>query len=456
MENPLLRRIARPKQPETNRYEVFDLRNNPFPLDPGLSPSSDDPRVNGSIYNDELFIDQQNRLDQLLIPGNNGECSIAFLMDHATRRGKGIGKSAFLKHQRDRITADFGWQASKGKALLFAVHVAPPPACRKFWEFCRVITETMIEQDILIMALWRLRALSAVIPEEVLKDIGQASEWPKTIGNDSWLQKKGVDVFFTLHRTIRDKLMAAGVRMELADILSRAQNSVTLGSQLFSTLSDSRWRRDGSRIVFDDFVRLFEAAEFTRGLLLIDEVEKIVYHQNIGERRLFVESLRYCLFDADFANSKNKFYGILLTIHPGIQEILLSHWNAAGLDRFAPLAEPNAQETTIYFPPLDKKMAIPLVKVYLDYFRISQSKKGTIAPFKEDALIEALIKSGGVPGPMLRLLHRVIDHAIELGQSTISRSVVDKLYSISDRMEPREAIEEEILPPTKVDLTKKE
>jgi hypothetical protein len=456
MENPLLRRIVRSEQSETNRYETFNLRNNPFPLDPGLSPSSDDPRVNGSIYNEELFLDKQNQLDQLLIPGNNGACSIAFLMDYATRRGRGIGKSAFLKHQRNRITADFGWQASKGKALLFAVHVMPPPACRKFWEFCRVITEAMVEQDIIIMALWRLRALSGIIPNEILKDMGQASEWPETIGNDSWLQAKGVDVFFTLHRTIRDKLIAAGVRMELAEILCRAQNSVTLGSQLFSILTDSRWRRDGSRIVFDDFVRLFEAAEFIRGLLLIDEVEKIIYHQNIGERRLFVESLRYCLFDADFANSKNKFYGILLTIHPGIQEILLSHWNAAGLDRFAPLAEPNAQETTIYFPPLDKEMAIPLVKIYLDYFRISESQKGSIAPFDEDALIEALIKSGGVPGPMLRLLHRVVEHAIESGLSTISRRIVDEVYSIPDRMEPREAIEEEVLPRTQVDLTKRE
>ncbi len=456
MENPLLRKVPRTKEPETNRYESLGLKNNPFPIDPGLLRGSGDPRVNGSIYNSELFIDKQSQLDRLLIPGNNGAHSIAFLMDHATRRGRGIGKSAFLKHQQDRITDDFGWAASKGTALLYAVHVMPPPACRKFWEFCRVLTEAMVEQEFFIMALWRLRALSGVIPDEVLKDIGQASDWAETIGNDSWLHSKGVDIFFTLQKVIRNKLIEAGVRAELADILARAPNNMALGSQLFSILTDSRWRRDGSRIVFNDFVCLFEAAGFTRGLLFIDEVEKIIYHQNIGERRLFVESLRYCLFDADYANSKNKFYGMLLTIHPGVQEILLSHWNAAGLDRFSPLAEPHAQETTIYFPPLDKGKAIPLVKVYLDYFRVSESLKGSIAPFEEDALIEALIKSGGVPGPMLHQLHRVVEYAAESGLSTISRVVIDEVYSKPERIEAREVTEEEILPPTQVDLTERD
>jgi len=127
MENPLLRRVPRTRKPETNRYEALGLKNNPFPIDPGLSPGSGDPRVNGSIYNNELFIDKQNQLDRLLIPGNNGAHSIGFLMDHATRRGRGIGKSAFLKHQRDRITDDFGWEASKGTALLYAVHVIDLP-----------------------------------------------------------------------------------------------------------------------------------------------------------------------------------------------------------------------------------------------------------------------------------------------------------------------------------------
>jgi len=456
MENPLLRKVEPVIQVPSNRYASLGLRDNPFPLEPGLSPSSGDPRINGSIYSEALFKDKQSQFERLLIPGKNGAQSIVFLMDHATRRGRGIGKSAFLRHQCNTIMADFGDQASGGKGMLFALHVMPSPQCRKFWEFCRTLTETMIDEDIIAKAMWRLRALSGGIPEEVLQNIGEAQDWPDTIGDDKWLQSHNVDVLFTLPRVVRGKLLAAGVTTDIAEILARTSDSRALGAQLLSILKDSRWRREGGRIVFHDFVNLFEAAGFTRGLFLIDEVEKIVYYQNIGERRAFVESLRYCLFDADFANARNRFFGILLTIHPGIQEILLSHWQAAGLDRFAPLAEPHAQENTIYFPPLNKKMALPLVKVYLDYYRTSESPKDKIDPFTEIALTEALVKSGGVPGLMLRLLHRVVENAIESGATRITKELVEKVHSPPERVEPGEVGGEEIPPSTQVELTEEQ
>lgn len=453
MDNPLLRKVEPPNPSAPNPYASLGLRDNPFPMEPGLSPASGDPRVNGSIYSEQLFSEKQIEFERFMVPGKNGKQSIVFLMDHATRRGRGIGKSAFLKHQCKRIMADFGGSVSDGKALLIAVQVTPPPQSRKFWEFCKTILEAMVEQDALASAIWRLRALSGVISEEVLLGIGGSANWPDTIGNDKWLEEKGVNVYFELHQAVQRQLLAAGVSPELADILSRSQGGKDLGNSLDEGIKDSTWRRIGGRIIFHELVNVFEAAQFTRGILLVDEVEKVVYYQNIGERRAFAESLRYCLFDADFANAKNRFFGVLLTIHPGIQEILISHWQAAGLDRFAPLAEPHAQENTIYFPPLDKKMALPLVQVYLDYFRISDSDKGIIKPFTEEAVIEALIRSGGVPGPMLRLLHMVMKRAVETGTTKITKEMVGEVVSIRERAEARQMEEEEPLPPAQVRIS---
>ena len=81
---------------------------------------------------------------------------------------------------------------------------------------------------------------------------------------------------------------------------------------------------------------------------------------------------------------------------------------------------------------------------------------GFLSCIEEDALVEALIKSGGVPGPMLHHLHRVIEHAVESGLSTISRSVIDEVYSEPERVEAREVTEEELLPPAQVDLTERD
>jgi len=216
---------------------------------------------------------------------------------------------------------------------------------------------------------------------------------------------------------------------------------------------DLIWRKDGGKLIFDYFVKLFKLAQFTKGILFIDEVEKIVYHQNMLEKRNFVESLRYYVFDNSFANAKSNFYGLLLTIHPGVQELLLPHWKAAGLDRLAPIAQPEAKESTIYFDPLKEDMAIPLVTAYLDYFRINDSEKGNITPFTKDAIVEALVKKGGVPGPTLRLLHRIIEYAVNNQKNKITKEIVKIVNETEEHLEPV-GVKEEIIPPRpKVDLT---
>ncbi|MFC1865757.1 hypothetical protein ACFLYB_03495 [Chloroflexota bacterium] len=449
-------RQAEPVQESTNKYEILGLRENPFPAEPSLKPGSGDPRENGTIYNEELHRDKQDILEKLMIPSpeQRNPLSIAFLMDHATRRGRGIGKSAFLKYQRDRIMSDFGESSSKGSAVICAIHVIPPPGCRKFWEFCRLIMETLIEQDVLGTAIWRLRAFSGIIPDVVLKEIHGVENLAETLGNDKWLEGKNIQVTFGLNRAVLDALQTAGVTEDLARILAYTPTSRDLRTRVLSQFSNYHWQKNGGRLVFDDLVKVFVAAKFTRGLFFIDELEKIVYHQNMMERRAFVESLRYFLLDADFANSKTSFLGILLTIHPGIQELLSPHWKAAGLDGISPITQPEAQETTIYFGPLSQSMAIPLVKSYLDYFRIPEAKKDGIEPFTKEAVAEALVKSGGVPRPMLRLLHRVIENAVKSGKPIIDKDLIEQVYAIPEHFEAEELSEEEAPPPTSVDLQK--
>lgn len=448
-------RKGRAVEPEVNPYGALGLRENPFPSEPTMVPGSADPRMNGSIYCEALHIDKQRILERMLVPTpqHRNPVSITFLMDHASRRGRGIGKTAFLKHQRDRIMSDFGEEASSGSVVLCAVHVLPPPQSRKFWEFCRVIVEALIEQNIISSAIWRLRAFTGAIPENVLSEAKEANNLDETIGNDTWLISRGIDVTFHLNGLVREKLRIAGVRNELANIFTVTQNSTELRERVFSTFRNVYWQREGGRVVFDDMVKLFLAAQFNRCLFLIDEVEKFVYYQNMNERRAFVESLRYYMLDADFANARNRFIGLLLTIHPGIQELLSSHWKAVGLDGIAPITEPEARENTIYFGPLDQKMAIPLVTVYLDYYRTRDSEKGTIMPFTKEAVTDALIKAQGVPRPMLRLLNRTIEHAAKEKMKRIGKEVIDAIYTTPEYFEAEVIIKEETLPSVGVDLS---
>src|ERR1035441_6953706 len=123
MVNPLLRKSVLEPHEAVNRYLKLGLTDNPFPAEPALVVGSDDPRLNGSIYCPELHSSNIAELRKRLIPNPGGKPvrTISFLMDHATRRGRGIGKSAFLKHQKDAIMKDLGEEASAGCAVIFAV-----------------------------------------------------------------------------------------------------------------------------------------------------------------------------------------------------------------------------------------------------------------------------------------------------------------------------------------------
>jgi hypothetical protein len=204
--------------------------------------------------------------------------------------------------------------------------------------------------------------------------------------------------------------------------------------------------------VFNDLVNLFTIAGFTRGLILVDEVEKIVTKQNIKERRTFVELIRHYFVDGPCENTQQHFYGLLLTIHPYIQELLAPHWEAAGLDRFAPLSRELADRYTVYFRPLQKDSAVPLVREYLNSARMADEDDESLAPLDGAAVEEALVLSGGVPGKMLKLLYEVVEKAVEEQWASINAENIRRIARTLPPEAPEEDVDTEQLPPADVDL----
>ncbi|HET92320.1 MAG TPA: hypothetical protein ENN99_16505 [Chloroflexi bacterium] len=453
--NPLLRR-SQPARIAENLYERFELRENPFPDSPTIVPDSSDPRRNGEIYCADLRAHEQNQFERLLIPRMEHENRlIALLMDYATRRGRGIGKTAFLNHQRRRIMADLGDELTDGAYVLLAAHLIPEGGgrTRKFWQFVRLVAQTMNESKCISWAIWRLRAVSGLIPDDVLAEVDPRDPAP-TLGNDQWLRQRGIEVTFALNSTVAQRLIEAGVREEVARSLAQGGHAPEdWKRQFLDHQTDYRWRQEGHLLVFDDLVRLFQAADIRQTLLLVDEVEKIVVPQNRQERRTFVDELRRHFVDGPFQNVYARFYGLLLTIHPYVQELWAPHWQASGLDRVCALSGGMSEEYTIYFNPLNAAdAAVPLVLAYLDHFRIIPDQRGQLAPFDQESVVEALRLSGGVPGPMLTLLRLVLEQAIREGWGAIR---VDQVRTVYETAVPIEPLEEDVpgrLPPARVDL----
>lgn len=434
-----------------NPYERFKFFRNPFPKSPGVTIGSDDPRENGSIYCTELVTEEEKQFVRLLIPKPSKPDTniIAFLMDYATRRGRGIGKTAFLNYIKNKIMEDFGEKLSDGEQVIFAVYVYPIPGenYNHSWKVARLIINKLIDQNIITEAICRLRAFSGLIPDNILTEAGD--ELTETLGNDGWLQEKGINTF-NLNHTIKAQLEKLNIDAELAEELVFGGSRIADGNRYFSKLSDAYWRKNGNRILFSDLIKLFREAGFTKGIILFDELEKVFPPLNRKERRMFIEAIRYYFIDGDLDNARSSFFEVLFTIHPSLQELMVPHWEAAGLDRFAPIGGDSAHNHTVYFRPIEDRFAIPLVKAYLQQSRLENTGTDELFPFDEAVLLEALRISNHVPGIYLKFLHTVIEKAVEEGVEKISVEFVKKIANTASPVEPEvEGKIEPLTPPLK-------
>lgn len=455
MTKNIFRKTQQPDKPKHNKYEKYGFSQNPFPQKPSVTIGSNDYRENGSIYLQDMRVEEQEKFERLIVSssGSFQAKSLIFLMDYATRRGRGIGKTAFLHHQCSRVMADFGENLSNGNEVLFASYILPLPEgkSRRFSQFSKTISYALNSQNIIASAMWRIRAFVNVIPESLFDEITENPA--ETIGNNKWLQAKGVDVTWGLSRKVKEYLVDNGVNVEMVDqLVNYGHLSEQFEHNYLDNLSDFHWRKDNGKILFDEFVKLFKIAGFTNGILLIDEVEKIVTLQNTQERRSFTDSLRYFFFDGQCINTKYSFFRTLLTIHPYVQELLDPHWKATGLDRFAPLSGDLTKEYTIYFEPLNQIHAVPLAKAYLSASRLDIKDKERLEPFEKDAIEEALVISGRVPGIFLTILNSAVEKGLRSSLDKIDVSMIKEVAQARTPKEPSASDMIGTLQKPKVDL----
>lgn len=439
-----------------NRYKVYNFCQNPFPKNPSVTIGGSDNRENGSIYKPDLRIDEEKKFEQLLIPRPDKPEThpIAFLMDYATTQGRGIGKTVFLNHQRLRIMDDFGEKLSKETHVLFAAYILPVPGenYKLFWKISKLIFESLVEQNIISLALCRIRAFSGNISESVLSEVGD--DLIQTLGNESWLNEKGVNTF-TLNHNIHNKFKSLSIESNLANNLAHnCYNTTQFKQSMIDNISDSIWRKYGNKYLFDDLIKVLKLAGFSKGVILFDELEKVFPPMNRLERRIFVESIRHYFIDGNNENAKTNFYELLLTIHPYLQELMGPHWKAAGLQRFASLVGDLSDNYTIYFKPINDESAIPLAIEYLNASRLDEKQelKDSMKPFDKEALVHALKFSSNIPGRFLTFLHIVLEKAIDMKWRKITKKRIDEVIRTEIPTEPKYDKEEETLEPRKVDL----
>lgn len=435
-----------------NKYEALGFRYNPFPVDPTVKPYSKDERENGSIYMTSLREGEIQQFKDIVI---DSDSKINLLMDYAAYRGRGIGKTAFLNYLRKEINNDLGESISDGQQVLYAIYVNPggEKKERKFSHLSRIIYESIINDDLMLITFCRLRAGSGLIPEKLLEQITY-DNLASTLGNNEWLIENNIDIHKVDYQ-VQQTLAEHGVSFAKTGELELFERSYINFQKIFSVENTELfWKKNGVDFVFNDLVRIFKAAHFSNIIILFDEAEKIIISQNFGERREFCDNLRYYFIDGSSENANNRFYKLLMTIHPNSQELLLTHWNAAGLDRFSVLGGEGAKANTIFFRPLqDKKLAVQLASEYLTRAKIKTGEPiDQLYPFDEDALEKAIEICDGIPGKFLKLLYNSIEQSLSENWDKINISRIENIWKkiIEIESKPNTVVDE--MPQTKTYL----
>lgn len=418
----ILRKIDKPESRKENIYEKYGFKYNPFPNKTSISLYDPNPKNNGSIYVPDIRKNEITQFNKILISSdkNPEPKQIAFLMDYATRKGRGIGKTSFLNYQRKLIQKDLGDEITKGTEVMMSVLVSPSPDnnYKKFYSISKLIIESMVDQNLFQNSYYRLKVFTGLIDQRVI-EIAEREGLERCLSDNNWLrdQHKSLGLDYDSHSVstaIKRTLTSRGVNNELATAIAFYGDKIeSFRSHYLDKNTETFWKQEANNLLFNDLVLMLDAAGITKFIILFDELEKVVPNQNAVERRNFCDILRFYFMDGKCENSTRSFYHILFVIHPYLQELLVPHWEASGLQRFAALGGDLADNYTVFFEGFDENNSIPLASAYISDALIHPDHSVGFKPFTEGSLKEALKKTLGVPGKFLTLLHTAIEKGVE-------------------------------------------
>ncbi|WNB16903.1 hypothetical protein [Marivirga arenosa] len=446
--NKFLRKPKAEVKEIADRFGKLNLKENPFPYNPFIEPESEDPKRNGEIFNREI---RKNELDKfhknfLKKPLTGDHDRIGYLLE-SSFTGRGNGKSAFLVNIDKDINQDFGDSTSNSLNKTFSVYIkAKAGQTSKFWQLSElIITEICkknIFEDCLITLRYKVLKNGNDFDTSFLDDLNTEADFRNLLDNNFLLNNK-VD-FSKFNTQLKKYLIDLGVHHELASSLSYMSSEAS--RTVFETTvnkPDSWKKKELNRILFDELVRIFLAADFNGSYILLDEFEKIVDYQKPSERIEFAYEIRQNLLESNLQGAIHGFFILLLTIHPGTQRLLLEGWEKAGLNARSPLPSDDLMESphVVAFDDIKKQDIRALMEVYLNYYRIEKNivDLEVLSPFTEDAidLIAKISKFNAAR--ILKFAHIALNELTTSDREKIDQTFVSNLIDKKKTM-PQENI----------------
>ena len=430
----MLQLPRRPSQPVTSRYDQLGLRDLPFPTEPLIDPNSIDPRRNGEIFATSPVQVEIEKFESLLIrPSDFGNrVKLASLWAKGSAyQGRGMGKTALLRHFQRRINRDWGYEEFNGQFSAAVVYVAFPDRVDRRWmdQLAWAALVDVCENGVLEVSRAALRrdAMTDSEVDAVLNARGDTRL--ENLLDDAILAGSGLkpDV---IDDNVERLLLGEGVTSAAARALTKGSFQEFMKSlrrfgelRPYYTPNDLRGLAVARNLFFNDIVRYLRAAGFAGGYLFIDNIENLTDRMTPRYQIDFAKDFGICTVRPGYANSAYGFFSCVLTTHDSVIRRLGAAWDEAGLSSFARL-DPDAS-TSVELPLPTPAQATAIITAHLDYYRLDHDEDGSIKPFTDDGL-SALIQMGQLPRDFLSNAAHVFMLAAEKGVSSIDAHLVSE------------------------------
>jgi len=376
-------------------YEIYGLKENPFPRVPILAPESKDPRENGSIFAakarekeikefEEKYIGTKTTFDDRYRGG--------FLWAEGGRAyGRGMGKTALAIYMKHRVNDGYGKNYFGGKEKFFCSYISFPTVLKAKIEFIyRALLRSFIKDGL-------FSHVSSSASATDLVNAGVEKNFANAITSDE----------------VKNYL----------ESLSR------YSLEEWRTAWDAKFLAKLPDLFLNQTIRALQTAGFKGGILLIDDVENLTDKSTPREIETFVKDFGNAFFRAGY--EARNFFTLILTTHDDSARRISQAWTVAGLSAAFPLNE--RSHVSILVPKPEKEHCIDIVTQYLEHYRDESFATLTkLHPFKRDAVETVVEECDYHPRRFLSRFHRIMVEALSKKVMEITPEFVKSVPEIED------------------------
>lgn len=429
---------------QLGRYEIFNLKENPFPSSPFVNPESNDARTNGDIYEPSIREKELERVQNnfLAVPQSDPNHLRLGYIEDTSYVGRGNGKSAFLLNLQKKINRDFGLSASNQLNKNFAITVIPEPKgkTKTFEKFVDLIAGAIFRSNIIDDALTtlRLEAILTIYKEfDIQKYFKDGQDLIQKLNSIAWYNETRIDF-----REVNQQILRNTYLQQLPSDFPLYSQINTLFPEIINQKSFEEYylnlKRDKPKqeFIFSHLVDLFLASGFNGAYVFVDDFERIPDFQSERQKRDFAVEIRSCLFDGLYTNAKIGFYIFILVLHAGIPRLIQTAWDQSGLGHRAPISYKGVPpKHVIRFEKITLEHAYALLRKYLKTYRIDSNYTDDLKPFTEKTVSIIAEKSEFNASKILKMAYEVLERAVDQNVTEIG---VDFILSNEEETETTE------------------